>query len=91
MWEETIVEILGDTPLNTPLKMLYGDFQDFEKIIKIENYEFDCTNRLFIDYIEPLIDNKTYLKIKGSIYKVMKVKTCSDYMELYLYLLQKQP
>ena len=94
MDDETKIEILGNNPTNTTIKQIVGDVQEpqgqRDLIIKIEKYEFSVAMRLFIDYLEPLIDYTTYLKINGLIYKVLKIKTHSDYMEIDLYLLRKQ-
>lgn len=90
MYNETIIQILGNSPTNTSIKSIYADYQVFEKTIKIEGYEFNITKRGIVDRIEILIDVDTYLDIEGTIYKVMKVKTYSDYMELWLYKLNKQ-
>lgn len=88
--DDTIVRILGNSPKNISLKDIYGDLQEYEKTIKIENYEIEITKRLFVDYVESLIDEESYLKVKGKIYKIMKVKEYSDYMEIWLYELKGQ-
>ena len=81
--------ILGNDPNNTPLKTIYGDFQEYETTIMIGDYTFNITKRLFIDF-EPLIDMEGYFKIKNFIYKILNIKSDSDYMELWLYLLNRQ-
>ena len=82
--------ILGNNPNNTPLRIIYGDFQEYYITIEIGDYSFNITKRVFIDFIEPLIDMEGYLKIQGLIYKVLNVKNDSDYQELWLYLLNRQ-
>lgn len=84
------VLILGNDPNNTPLKTIYCDFQEYELTIKIGDYNFNVTKRIFTDYIEPLIDIEGYLKIQNFIYKILNVKSDSDYQELWLYLLNRQ-
>jgi len=94
MFDDTSIEILGNNPLNSTIKRIDGDLQETpgqkELIIEIENYKFTISKILYIDYLDPLIDLSTYLKANGIIYKVLKVKNFSDYMEVYLYELKRQ-
>lgn len=94
MFDDTIIQILGNSPANTSIKQILGDFQEPQgqrtTFIEIEKLKFNINKCLFIDYIEPLIDLTTYLKINGITYKVLRIKKYSDYMEIYLYLLRRQ-
>ena len=94
MFDDTTIIILGNNPSNSKIKEFEGDLQEpqgqRELTIEIEKYKFTISKILYIDYIELLIDLTTYLKINGVIYKVLKVKTFSDYMEVCLYKLRKQ-
>lgn len=89
MLKNTSVKVLGNDPNNTPLKTIFGDFQEYSATIKIGDYTFNISKRLFIDYIEPLIDMNGYLQIEGSVYKVLHIKS-EDYQEFWLYLLNRQ-
>jgi len=82
--------ILGNDPNNTSLKTVYGDLQEYSGMtIKIGDYTFNITKRLFIDF-EPLINMEGYLKIENLIYKILDIKSDSDYQELLLYLCNRQ-
>lgn len=92
--DEFIVQILGISPTNNAIASITGDLQSIpgqrDYIIEIEEFKFIISKILIIDYIETRIDMLTYLEIDGLIYKVLKTKTFSDYMEVYLYLLERQ-
>ncbi|WCK55137.1 hypothetical protein PP175_03880 [Aneurinibacillus sp. Ricciae_BoGa-3] len=94
MFDDTVIQILGSSPTNTAMKQIVGDVQEPQgqrtTYIEVEKLKFDIHKCLFIDYIEPLIDLSTFLKIEGFIYKVLKIKTYSDYMEIYLYKVRRQ-
>jgi len=94
MFDDTRIQILGSSPTNTAIKQILGDVQEPQgqrtTFIDIEKLKFDIHKCLFIDYIEPLIDLTTFLRIDGVIYKVLKIKTYSDYMEIDLYQLRRQ-
>jgi hypothetical protein len=94
MFEDTLIQILGNSPTNTPIKQIYGDVQEPQgqrtTYIEIEKLKLDISKRLFIDYIEPIIDLTTFIKANGLIFKVIKIKTYSDYMEIDLYQLRRQ-
>ena len=87
--DETQVLLLGNDPNNTPLKTIFGDLQQYETAIQIGDYTFNITKRLFIDF-EPLINMQGYLKIQDLIYKILDIKSDSDYQELLLYLCNRQ-
>jgi len=93
--DDDIIEILGNNPTNATIKTIYdGDVQEPQSqrdlIIEIENFKFTISKILFINNIEPLLDMTAYVKIEGLIYKVLKIKTFSDYMEIDLYKLKRQ-
>ena len=94
MFDDTLILILGNSPTNTPIKQIYGDVQEPQgqrtTYIEIEKLKLDISKRLFIDYIEPIIDLTTFIEANGLIYKVIKIKTYSDYMEIDLYQLRRQ-
>ena len=91
--KNTYVQVMGNSPINAAIKTIYADVIEPEGdlVIEIEEFKFPISKILTIDYIEPLIDLITYIKVNGLIYKVLKIKTSDDnYMEIYLYLLKKQ-
>ena len=94
MFDDTVIQILGSSPANTSIKQIIGDFQEPQgqraTFIEIEKFKFDISKCLFIDYIEPLIDLTTFLEINGLIYKVIKIKIYSEYMEIFLCQLRRQ-
>ena len=94
MFEDTLIQILGNSPTNAPIKQIYGDIQEPQgqrtTYIEIEKLKLDISKRLFIDYIEPIIDLTTFIKANGLIFKVINIKTYSDYMEIDLYQLRRQ-
>ncbi|MBW9145757.1 hypothetical protein KTC92_02545 [Clostridium sp. CM027] len=87
MFDDTIVKILGSSYTNTLIKSTLCDFQDHTSTINKEGYDYKCTKLLFVDYIEPLMYENFYLNIDNVIYKIIKVDTCSDHMEVYLYFM----
>lgn len=88
--DDISVQILGNSPNNTTQKTIEGDFQEYTSVIKIGEYEFDISKRLFIDYLEPLISMDGYIKAGNKIFKILKVKEYSDYMEVWLYALTRE-
>ena len=61
------------------------DIQPFEKPMQFEdNVEIEITKRAFCEIVSQ-IDNQSYLRIGGKLYKIMKIKPYSDYLELWLY------
>jgi len=81
MLENTKVKILGDSHTNTPIKIIECDLQDHTN--SIDSYK--CTKLLFIDYIEPIIDEGFYLDIDDKIYKIIRIDTYSEHEEVYLF------
>ncbi|KUO66115.1 MAG: hypothetical protein APF84_12400 [Gracilibacter sp. BRH_c7a] len=87
---ETEVLILGNSQNNATEKTILGDFQEYSTTIEIGDYSFEITKRLFINYIEPLINMDGYLRIGDLLYKVLKIQTFITYQEFWLYLLDRQ-
>lgn len=88
--DEQKVFLLGDSPANSWQKTIYADVQQFSSVVKIGEYEFSITKRLFVDYIEPLVAMDGYMEIENKIFKILKIKEYSDYMEVWLYQLERQ-
>jgi len=89
--DEISIQILGNSPTNQTQATIDGDLQSYSATIEIGEYKFDISKRLFIDYIEPLIDIDGYLKGENKAYKILYIKEFSDYMEVWLYELTRQP
>ncbi|MCB2297042.1 hypothetical protein [Clostridium tagluense] len=86
MFDDTIVKILGSSYINTPIKTLMSDVQDYTSTIEKENYAYKCT-KIIVCEIEPLMQRNFYLNIDNKIYKIIKVDICSEHMEVYLFLM----
>lgn len=84
MFDDTIVQILGNNPKNSKIKSILADVQEYNQEIEILNYKLNVYKRLYIDYIEPLIMENTYLKIENEIVQVVKVNRYSSYLEVYV-------
>jgi len=83
MFYDTEMKIL--TEQLQEVKTVYGDIQPYDRNISFEEgIEIEITKRAFCD-IEPLIGKDSYISIKENLFKVMKIKTWSDYTELWLY------
>ena len=88
MFYDTLIEIWGNPTTDTNyLDRIYGDFQEYEKTLKIEEFTFNITKRVFCDYTT-LITDKSYFKINGEFYKCIKPKVFDNYMEIMLYKIQ---
>jgi len=87
--DEISIEILGNSPTNTTHATIEGDLQEYSATIEIENFKFEITKRLFIEHLEPLIDMSGYIKAENKIFKILKIKSFSDYMELWLYKIRE--
>jgi len=90
MYRNISVEILGNKPTNTTIKTISVDCQQFDNIIKIEEYEFPITKRMFTDAIEEILEMNGYIKIKDKEFKIMKIKEYDNYQEVWLYELERQ-
>lgn len=88
MFYDTLIEIWGNPTGTTYLDSIYGDFQEYEKTLKVEDFTFNITKRVFCDYTT-LITDKSYMKINGEFYKCIKPKIFDDYMEIMLYKCQR--
>jgi len=83
MFNDTKVQLLNATFQETGL--IFADVQSYEKSMLFEDgIEIEITKRAFCDSC-PEIDDKSYMKFSNKLYKIMKVKTRSDYMESWLY------
>jgi len=92
MFNNTIISILGDNPLSSSQKNITVDLQEYSgETIEIGDYEFEITKRIFISGIEPLIYVSRYIKIGFKIYKILHIKEFDDYMEGWIYELNRQP
>lgn len=61
------------------------DIQPYEKTIQYEDdIEIDITHRVFCDKI-PQLPSSHYFLIGNTIYKVIKIKEWSNYLECWLY------
>ena len=87
--DDISIQILGNSPTNTVIKTIEGDLQSYSATIEIGEYKFDISKRLFIDYIEPLLNIYGYLQVENKVYKILQVKEYSDYQEVWLYLLNR--
>lgn len=83
MFDDTIVEILGNNHQNTKIKSILVDVQEYDKDVKIGNYTINGYKRLYPE-IEPLITVGTYLKIENEIVQVVKINKYTDYMEVFV-------
>lgn len=69
----------------TPVKVIYADVQPYSGTANFDyGLSLELTNRVFCD-ITNEINTNAYLKIDGVLYKVLGIKTWSNYMEVYLY------
>ena len=89
MFNNTIISILGDNPLNSLQKSIAVDLQQYSESIEIGDYEFEITKRFFVSGIEPLINMSGYIKIGFKVYKILHVKEFGIYMEAWLYELSR--
>lgn len=84
MFYDTQIEIY-DSPQTESIKTICADVQPFEKSMLFEDdIEIEITKRAFCD-IKPEINDGSYLRFNNMLYKIMKIKIWSDYLELWLY------
>lgn len=88
--DDISIQILGNSPTNTVQKIIEGDLQSYSTTIEIGDYSFAITKRLFTDYIEPLLNMNSYIKVENKVYKILHIKEFSDYQEVWLYELTRQ-
>ena len=92
MFNNTIISILGDNPLNSLQKSIAVDLQQYSgESIVVGDYTFEITKRFFVSGTEPLIDMSGYIKIGIKVYKILHIKEFGTYMEAWLYELSRQP
>jgi len=83
MFYDTKAEIINSDFQNTGF--IYADIQPYEKLILFEDeIEIAINKRAFCD-IKPEINDYSYLRFDNELYKIMKIKIWSDYLELWLY------
>ncbi|KUO75709.1 MAG: hypothetical protein APF81_17690 [Desulfosporosinus sp. BRH_c37] len=88
--DDISIQILGNSPTNVTQKTINGGFQQFNTTIEIDNFSFEISKRIFID-LETLIDMDGYIEAENKVYKILHIKEFSDYMEVWLYELTRQP
>lgn len=83
MFYDTKVQIIDGSFQRKGL--VYVDMQPFDNSIIFEDgIEILISKRVFCD-IRPEINMDSYILCNDKLYKVMKIKTWSDYMECWLY------
>lgn len=83
MFYEDKVEIL-DAYFNKSAEF-YADVQPYDKSILFEdNHEIQITKRAFCE-INPQVNPDSYIRYNSKLYKIMKIKTWSNYIECWLY------
>ncbi|AKA71972.1 hypothetical protein [Clostridium scatologenes] len=87
MFYDTEIEVYDNPTYTIYNYSFYGDFQEYDKVLKIEEFVFNIDHRVFCDYTT-LITDKSYFKINGEIYKCIKPKIFDNYMEIMLYKCQ---
>nr|DAJ70587.1 MAG TPA: hypothetical protein [Caudoviricetes sp.] len=88
MFKDTQIEILDGSLKH--IVNIDADVQPFDKTMQFEdNIEIEITQRAFCGII-PQIDDKSYLIINGKLYKIMKIKPYSDYLEFWLYECERE-
>lgn len=83
MFKDTQIQILNG--FFQQIAETDADIQPFEKTMTFEDgIDIEITKRAFCEAL-PQIDDQSYLKNSSKLYKVMKIKPYSDYLELWLY------
>jgi hypothetical protein len=86
MFYDTDIDILNPVDLHTVLKTIQGDVQPFFMSISFEDgIIIDITHRAFCEKDQNLTLD-SYLRIHDRIYKVIELKSWSDYVTLHLFL-----
>lgn len=85
IFDETIVQILGNSPLNTPIKSIRADVQDYNSTCENNGFKWKCNKLMFInnDNDKKLIHENEYLSIDNKIYRIIKVDNFG-HLEAYL-------
>ena len=90
MFKDTLIKVYGAPDSTSYIKSVDADIQPFSKSIAFEDgYQIDITSRLFCD-IDDSITIESYIEFDNKKYKVMEIKKWDDYLEIYLYKLQRQ-
>ena len=90
MFKDTLIKVYEAPDSNSYIKSINADVQPFLKSITFEDgYQIDITSRLFCD-IDDSITEENYVEFANEKYKVMEIKKWDDYLEVYLYKLQRQ-
>jgi len=90
MFNDTLVKIYSSPDSASYIKSIYADFQPYTKNLSFEDgFQIDITNRLFCD-TDSSIDKNSYIEVNNKKYKVIELKEWDDYIEVYLYKLQRQ-
>ncbi|OLN26454.1 hypothetical protein [Desulfosporosinus metallidurans] len=88
MFNDTKVQLLNATFQETGL--IDADVQPYEKSLLFEDgIEIEITKRAFCDIV-PEIDDQSYMRLNNKLYKIMKVKPRSDYLESWLYECERE-
>lgn len=82
MDEIKIVLLNKDLTFN---KNIFVDVQEYDNTIEINDYKLNVNKRLFIDYIVKDMSLENYLNINNEIFKIVKIKTYSDYQEIFIH------
>jgi hypothetical protein len=83
MFNDTKVQIFDTNFQET--RLIYADVQPYEKSIIFEDgIEIAITQRAFCE-IAPEIAECSYMRLNNRIFKIMKIKRWSDYLECWLY------
>jgi len=90
MFKDTVIKVYEVPDLNSYIKSIDADVQPFSRSIAFEDgFQIDITNRMFCD-IDDSITEESYVEFANEKYKVMEIKKWDDYLEVYLYKLQRQ-
>jgi hypothetical protein len=87
MFYDTKADILDGS--FTKVGEAFFDIQPFEKSVVFEDrIEIDISQRAFCD-ASSIITQRGYLRVNGTLYKIMNIKDWDDYYELWLYRLER--
>ena len=90
MFKDTTIKLYSTPDSASYIKSIDADIQPFSKSIAFEDgYQIDITSRVFCD-IDDSITEESYVEFDDEMYKVMEIKKWDDYLEVYLYKLQRQ-
>lgn len=90
MFKDTLVKIYSTSTSNSYIKSIYADVQPFSKSMPFEDgFQMGITVRLFCDIYDSITE-ESYVEFDNEKYKVMEIEKWDDYLEVYLYKLQRQ-